>query len=182
MASLPKGEGSLLMGRADPLPHDPGAGPKGEQGTVKMSGTTSHGDPQDPSLLGFPMPTPNPPSSLAAPLSPQPHALFLRLSFLKDSWRKKPGKEAVLQGSLMLKGVTWGTQNFRWILRLVCVLGALRSAHSVASPSAEKGEAGLQSSWRPVVISHIFMGRQTHIQGLMAQQQQSMNPPPRPGP
>lgn len=47
----------------------------------------------------------------------------------------------------MLKGVSWGTQNFRWILRLVCDLGALHSAHTVASPSAEKGEAGLQSSW-----------------------------------
>lgn len=69
------------------------------------------------------------------------------LSFLGDSWRKKPGKEAVLQGSLMLKGVSWSTQNFRWILRLVCDLGALHSAHTVASPSAEKGEAGLQSSW-----------------------------------
>lgn len=70
----------------------------------------------------------------------------------------------------MLKGVSWGTQNFQWILRLVCVLGVLHSAHSVARPSAEKEEAGLQSLWCPVVILHIFMGRQTRIQGLMAQQ------------
>lgn len=72
MASLPKGQGSLLMGRPSPLPHDPGVGPKGEQGTVKMSGTTSHGDPQDPSLLGFPMPTPNPPQLPCYPTVPSP--------------------------------------------------------------------------------------------------------------
>lgn len=48
-----------LMGHVAPLPHDPRAGHHGDQEPVKMSGATSCSDPQDPSFLGFPAPTPS---------------------------------------------------------------------------------------------------------------------------
>ena len=42
-------------------------------------------------------------------------------SYPGDSWRKKPGKQAPLQGAFMLEGVAGGAQNLQWVLRLACV-------------------------------------------------------------
>lgn len=66
----------------------------------------------------------------------------MKAQLSRDSWRKQPGKEAPLQKAFMLEGVPGGEQNFRWVLRLVCVLGALHSAHSApAHPQRRGGRA-----------------------------------------
>lgn len=79
----------------------------------------------------------------------------------------------------MLEGVPGGEQNFRWVLRLLCVLGALALYSAIVWPAHLQRRGGRAAEF---VVPNCHT---THIYGLSDRrsgphgpQRQSMNPPP----
>lgn len=107
----------------------------------------------------------------------------MNAQLFRGQLEKVARQAAALQGAFMLEGVPGGEQNFRWVLRLVCVLGALalHSAHSVASPSAEKGRQGCRVHGAQL-SHHTYLRAVREAVRATWPQRESMNPPPYPDP